>query len=40
MKFKSVDTSTLVGLVEAERLKESGWTIYRSGLFFIQFYKR
>ena len=41
MKFiyKTVDTSTLKGLKEAEKLKEKGWKIIRAGLFLIQFEK-
>jgi hypothetical protein len=35
-----VDTSTLEGLREAERLHAAGWTIYASGLFLLYFYKR
>jgi hypothetical protein len=40
MQYRTVDTSTLKGLKEAERLKESGWTIDRVGLFLIWFSKR
>lgn len=39
-KWKTVDTSTLEGLEEANRLKKCGWNIYRSGLFLITFYKK
>lgn len=39
MKIKTVDTSTLKGLIEAERLLNKGWKIQRSGLFLIWFYK-
>jgi hypothetical protein len=39
-QYKSVDTSTLAGLKQAERLKAQGWTIYRVGLFIISFYRR
>jgi hypothetical protein len=40
MKYRMVDTSTLEGLREAERLHAAGWTIYASGLFLLYFYKR
>lgn len=39
-EYKSVDTSTLRGLKEAERLKETGWKIVRVGLFIIDFYRK
>lgn len=39
-QYKTVDTSTLEGLKQAERLKSQGWTIYRTGLFLIYFLKR
>lgn len=35
--YKNVDTSTLEGLKEAERLKENGWKIVRTGLHIITF---
>lgn len=37
--YKTVDTSTLAGLQEAERLKASGWEITRTGLFLVWFQK-
>jgi len=40
VKYKMVDTSTLAGLKQAERLYANGWTITRSGLFLIWFEKR
>ena len=40
IKYKTVDTSTLKGLKQAERLKQNGWIIGSVGLFLIQFYKR
>jgi hypothetical protein len=40
MIYRMVDTSTLEGLREAERLHAAGWTIYASGLFLLYFYKR
>lgn len=39
-QYKTVDTSTLKGLEQAERLKSQGWTIYRTGLFLIYFCKK
>jgi len=39
-EYKTVDTSTLKGLRQAERLHQRGWTMGSSGLFTIQFYKR
>jgi len=38
-KYRTVDTSTLAGLKLAERLKATGWTIYRTGLFLVYFSK-
>lgn len=39
-KYRNVDTTTIKGIKEAERLKALGWIIYSVGLFRIQFYKR
>lgn len=39
-RWRTVDTSTINGLKEAEHLKLCGWTIYRTGLFLITFYKK
>ena len=39
-KYKSIDTSTLKGLKQAERLHANGWTCYSVGLFILKFYKR
>ena len=39
-QYKTVDTSTLAGLKEAERLQRFGWTLYSVGLFLLKFYKR
>jgi len=39
-QYKNVDTSTLAGLKQAEKLKASGWIIYSIGLFIIRFYKK
>lgn len=36
-EYKTVDTSTLKGLKQAERLKASGWKVIRVGLFSVQF---
>jgi hypothetical protein len=38
-EYKTVDTSTISGLKEAEKLQEDGWTIGSVGLFRVQFYK-
>jgi len=37
MQYKTVDTSTLKGLKQAERLKANGWIVYSVGLFLIKF---
>ena len=39
-EYKTVDTSTLAGLREAERLQEAGWKIVRSGLWLVYFQRR
>lgn len=39
-QYRTIDTSTLKGLREAERLKAAGWTIAYTGLFLIWFYKK
>ena len=39
-KYKIVDTSTLKGLKEAERLHQNGWKMDRVGLFIIHFSKK
>lgn len=39
-EYRNVDTSTLQGLQEAERLKANGWVCYRVGLFILSFYRR
>lgn len=36
-EYRTVDTSTLEGLKQAEWLKEHGWKIIRTGLYLIQF---
>lgn len=36
-EYKLVDTSTLKGLKQAERLHANGWKIIATGLFTIQF---
>ncbi len=38
--YKTVDTSTLDGLKQAERLHVNGWRTNRVGLFLVQFEKR
>jgi hypothetical protein len=40
MKYRTVDTSTLKGLKQAERLRVSGWKMARVGLFTITFYRK
>lgn len=42
MKFehKTVDTWTLKGLKEAERLQAAGWRIIRVGLFILTFERK
>jgi hypothetical protein len=40
IKYKTVDTRTLKGLKQAERLKANGWTIGSVGLWTIEFYKK
>jgi len=39
-KYKTVDTSTLKGLKQAERLHRLGWKTIRVGLFLIYFEKK
>lgn len=38
-KYKTVDTSTLKGLKQAERLHATGWIMYSVGLFIVKFYR-
>lgn len=38
-QYRTVDTSTLKGLQQAERLQRHGWKIVSVGLFLIQFFK-
>ena len=40
VEYRTVDTSTLKGQEEADRLHQAGWSMGRSGLFSIQFYRR
>jgi hypothetical protein len=40
MQYRMVDTSTLAGLEEAERLHARGWKVYASGLFLLYFQRR
>jgi hypothetical protein len=40
IKYKTVDTRTLKGLKEAERLKMNNWEVGSIGFFTIQFYKK
>lgn len=39
-QYKTVDTSTLKGLKQAERLHTAGWITYSVGLFIIKFYRK
>lgn len=39
-EYRTVDTSTLEGLKQAERLWGSGWKMGRVGLFIIQFHRK
>jgi hypothetical protein len=39
-EYRTVDTSTLAGLKQAERLKAAGWTMYSVGLFLVKFYRK
>ncbi len=38
-EYKTVDTSTLKGLEQAERLHQAGWKTGSVGLYLIQFYR-
>ena len=39
MEFKIIDTRTIAGLKEAERLKNNGWEIGSVGLYTIEFFR-
>ena len=39
-EYRTVDTSTLKGLKEAERLHTSGWTQYSVGLFIVKYFRK
>ena len=39
-QYRAVDTSTLKGLKQAERLHQASWKIISHGLFIIQFQKK
>jgi hypothetical protein len=39
-EYRTIDTTTLKGLKEAERLHASGWTQVRVGLFSTQFMRK
>lgn len=39
-EYKTVDTSTLTGLKQAEQLHLAGWKIISSGLFLIWFERK
>jgi len=36
-KYKSINTKTLKGLKEAEKLQKTGWKIINMGLYIITF---
>jgi len=40
IKYKTCSLITITGLLEAEKLKASGWEVGSVGLFSIQFYKK
>ncbi len=40
IEYKNVDTTTVKGIKDAERLKANGWIVYSIGLFRIQFYRK
>ncbi len=37
--YKTIDVTTLKGLIQAEKLHMAGWKMARVGMFSIQFYK-
>lgn len=39
-KYKTVDTSTIAGIEQAEKLQAAGWVIYRVGLFLLYFHSK
>lgn len=39
-KYKTVDTSTMTGIKQAEALHSSGWKMGSVGFYTIQFYKK
>lgn len=39
-EYRTVDTSTLKGLKEAEKLHNAGWTTDRVGLYIIWFSRK
>lgn len=39
IKYKTVDTRSLKGLKEAERLQRGNWKVGSVGFYTIQFYK-
>lgn len=40
LQYRTVDTRTVKGIEEAERLQAAGWKIVRSGMFSIQFERK
>jgi len=38
-RYKTIDTRTLAGIRQAERLKRAGWIIVSVGFYRIQFMK-
>ncbi len=39
-EYRTIDTSSLKGLKQAERLHVTGWKIIRTGLFLIYFERK
>jgi hypothetical protein len=40
LEYRTIDTSTLAGLKQAERLHMAGWKTIRVGLFFVMFERK
>lgn len=40
IRYKSVDTSTIAGVEQAEKLRADGWAVVRIGLWIIDFSKK
>ncbi len=39
-QYRTVDTSTIAGIKQAERLQAAGWTMYSVGLYLVKFYRK